>query len=173
MGAPLRVLIAEDSENDTLLLVRELKRAGYDLTYERVDDKAGTGYTLSATTPASGVTGMTSATFTITPSTATHLVFTVQPSNTAADAAITPAVEVSVRDAFENTVTTFAGSVTVAIETNADGGGTVLSGTKIRPLSSGVATFNDLSINHTGVGYTLNALSGALPKAVSSGFNIF
>jgi two-component system, cell cycle sensor histidine kinase and response regulator CckA len=41
MGAPLRVLIAEDSENDTLLLVRELKRAGYDLTYERVQDKTG------------------------------------------------------------------------------------------------------------------------------------
>ena len=36
MGTPLRALIAEDSENDTLLLVRELTRAGYDLSYERV-----------------------------------------------------------------------------------------------------------------------------------------
>ncbi|MHB0911877.1 MAG: PAS domain-containing protein [Armatimonadota bacterium] len=34
---PLRVLIIEDSENDTLLLVRELKRGGYEPAYERVD----------------------------------------------------------------------------------------------------------------------------------------
>ena len=37
MAIPLRVLIVEDSENDTLLLARELQRGGYDLTYERVD----------------------------------------------------------------------------------------------------------------------------------------
>ena len=136
-------------------------------------DKAGTGYTLSATTPASGVTGTTSATFTITPATATHLVFTVQPSNTAANASITPAVEVSVRDAFENTVTTFIGNVTVAMGTNAGGGGSVLSGTKIKAVSNGVATFTDLSINNTGVGYTLTAQSGAFPLAGSTAFNIF
>ncbi|BAY66252.1 multi-sensor hybrid histidine kinase [Calothrix brevissima NIES-22] len=33
----LRVLIVEDSEDDTLLLVRELRRAGYNLHYVRVD----------------------------------------------------------------------------------------------------------------------------------------
>jgi hypothetical protein len=136
-------------------------------------DKAGTGYTLSATTPASGVTGTTSATFTITPSTANHLVFTVQPSNTAANASITPAVEVSVRDAFENTVTTFVGNVTVAIGTDAGGGGTVLSGTKIKAVLNGVATFNDLSLNKTGTGFTLTAQSGAFPLPVSAAFNIF
>ena len=32
MGTLLRVLIVEDSEDDTLLLVRELRRGGYDLT---------------------------------------------------------------------------------------------------------------------------------------------
>ncbi len=37
MGRPLRVLIIEDNERDAALLVRELKRGGYDLTYERVD----------------------------------------------------------------------------------------------------------------------------------------
>ncbi|MBW1739924.1 MAG: response regulator [Deltaproteobacteria bacterium] len=37
MSAPLCVLIVEDSEDDTLLLMRELRRGGYDLTYERVD----------------------------------------------------------------------------------------------------------------------------------------
>jgi len=136
-------------------------------------DKAGTGYTLSATTPASGVTGTTSATFTITPSTATHLAFTVQPSNTAAGASITPAVEVTVRDAFDNTVTTFVGNVTVAMGTNAGPPGTVLSGTKIKAVSNGVATFNDLNINNTGTGFTITAQSGAFPLAGSAAFNIF
>jgi putative nucleotidyltransferase with HDIG domain len=37
MGKPLRVLIVEDSEDDSLLLVRELKRAGYEVTAERVE----------------------------------------------------------------------------------------------------------------------------------------
>ena len=33
---PLRVLIVEDSEDDALLILRELKRGGYKLQYERV-----------------------------------------------------------------------------------------------------------------------------------------
>jgi PAS domain S-box-containing protein len=40
MGTPLRVLIVEDSEDDALLLVRVLRRSGYELTYERVDTEA-------------------------------------------------------------------------------------------------------------------------------------
>ena len=39
------------------------------------------------------------------PPSATHVTFTVQPSNTAAGAAITPAVQVAVQDAQGNTVT--------------------------------------------------------------------
>jgi len=37
MGVPLRVLLVEDSEDDTALIVRELKRAGYDTDFKRVD----------------------------------------------------------------------------------------------------------------------------------------
>jgi signal transduction histidine kinase len=37
MGRNLRALIVEDDERDAALLVRELKRGGYDLTYERVE----------------------------------------------------------------------------------------------------------------------------------------
>jgi diguanylate cyclase (GGDEF)-like protein len=37
MEPPLRVLIVEDSENDALLLVRELRRGGYAPTFHRVD----------------------------------------------------------------------------------------------------------------------------------------
>jgi len=37
MSTPLRVLLVEDSEDDAILLIRELRRGGYDPTYERVD----------------------------------------------------------------------------------------------------------------------------------------
>jgi PAS domain S-box-containing protein len=37
MGKPLHVLIVEDSEEDSLLLLRELKRGGYDVEFERVE----------------------------------------------------------------------------------------------------------------------------------------
>src|SRR6185369_8514620 len=37
MSKTLRVLIAEDSEDDALLLLRELRRSGYEIDYERVD----------------------------------------------------------------------------------------------------------------------------------------
>jgi PAS domain S-box-containing protein len=37
MSLTLRVLIVEDCENDALLMVRELQRNGYTLTFERVD----------------------------------------------------------------------------------------------------------------------------------------
>src|SRR5829696_6936865 len=40
MGSPLRVLLVEDSEDDATLLVRSLRRGGYDPTWERVDTAA-------------------------------------------------------------------------------------------------------------------------------------
>src|SRR5437016_10848886 len=41
MNSPLRVLQVEDSEADAELLARELKRAGFDVTWERVQSGAG------------------------------------------------------------------------------------------------------------------------------------
>src|ERR687893_1167971 len=40
MGAPLKVLLVEDSEDDALLLMRMLRRGGYDPAWERVDTAA-------------------------------------------------------------------------------------------------------------------------------------
>jgi PAS domain S-box-containing protein len=37
MTKPLRLLVVEDSEDDTLLLMRELKRIGYSPTYKRIE----------------------------------------------------------------------------------------------------------------------------------------
>jgi two-component system cell cycle sensor histidine kinase/response regulator CckA len=40
LSKPLRVLIVEDSEDDTLLLIRQLRKDGYDPVFERVDNAA-------------------------------------------------------------------------------------------------------------------------------------
>jgi len=37
MGIQLRVLIVEDQDDDALMLLRMLRHAGYDLTFERID----------------------------------------------------------------------------------------------------------------------------------------
>src|SRR5258706_1744796 len=40
MGVPLRLLLIEDSEDDALLIVRQLERAGYEPSVERVESAA-------------------------------------------------------------------------------------------------------------------------------------
>ena len=84
--------------------------------------------------------------------------------------AITPAVTVTVQDAYGNTITSSNASIAVAIGTN-PGGGT-LSGTKTVAAVNGVATFSTLSIDKAGTGYTLTAASSGLTGATSGAFNI-
>jgi len=50
MSTPLRVLIVEDSKDDTLLLVQELRRGGYDPTFERVETPAAMSAALNQQT---------------------------------------------------------------------------------------------------------------------------
>jgi len=108
--------------------------------------------------------------FSILAGTATHLVFTAQPSNTTAGATITPAVQVTALDAGNNVATGFVANVVISIKTNAGGG--TLSGTLTIAAGAGVATFSNLSINNIGTGYTLQAASGGLTSATSNTFNI-
>src|SRR5207247_1996601 len=131
-------------------------------------DKAVTGYTLAASS--ASLTGATSAPFTITPGSASQLVFTVQPTSTTAGATITPAVQVTAQDAQGNTATAFTATVTLAIGTNPDGG--TLSGTTAVPAAGGVATFPGLSINKAGAGYTLTVSATGVTGATSAAFSI-
>jgi hypothetical protein len=131
-------------------------------------DKAGAGYTLTATSGT--LTAGTSATFDIAPGAATRLAFTVSPVTTTAGQAMTPAIQVAAQDAFGNTDPTFSGNVTVALGAN-PGGGT-LTGSTVVPAASGVATFTNLSIDKSGVGYTLGATAGALTGGSSAPFDI-
>ncbi len=131
-------------------------------------DKAGTGYTLSFAS--AGLLGVTSLEFNITSAAATRLVFTVQPTNTAAGATITPPVQVTALDAFGNVATGFTGKVTVAIGTHAGGG--ALGGTVTVTAVGGLATFSDLRISSAGVGYTLTAAAGAVTGDTSAAFTV-
>lgn len=131
-------------------------------------NKTGVGYTLTATSVP--LAGATSIPFNITPGPATHLAFGQQPSGTGVGAIITPAVTVRVLDAFDNLVTGSAATITVAIGLN-PGGGT-LSGMTIVDATGGVATFANLSINRTGVGYTLTEAAAGLTGATSIPFNV-
>jgi hypothetical protein len=132
-------------------------------------DQVGTGYRLAASS--TGLTGATSGLFDITaPPAPTALAFTVQPGNVGAGAAISPAVQVEVRDQFGARITTATNSITMAIGNN-PGSGT-LSGTSTVAAVNGVATFSDLSIDQAGAGYTLVASSAGLSGASSSGFDV-
>ena len=131
-------------------------------------DKAFAGYTLSASSGA--LTPATSASFTISPSTATQLAFSVEPSDTAQDVAINPSIEVQIQDAYGN-VTADTNTITLAINNNAGPGGT-LSGTLALAAVAGTASFNDINIDVAGSGYTLDATAGGLTTATSSSFNI-
>jgi len=130
-------------------------------------NRSGTGYTLAASS--TGLTGDTSAAFNIAAGPAATLVFVVQPSNTVAGSALTPAPQVAIRDALGNTVSSTA-NVTVAIGNNPAGG--TLSGTATVAAVAGVATFSGLSINRSGTGYTLAATSGSTLMGTSSSFDI-
>jgi hypothetical protein len=102
-----------------------------------------------------------------------HLAFSVQPSRTLPFEAIAPPVQVRLVDDAGNPVAGFTGSVTIAIGHNA---GTVmagtLSGTKTVNAVNGVATFNDLSIDQLGNGYTLVVSSAGVAGAESTPFNV-
>jgi len=50
MSRPVRLLIVEDSEDDALLLVRELRRADYDVTFECVDERQAMSRALASGT---------------------------------------------------------------------------------------------------------------------------
>ena len=130
-------------------------------------DHAATGYTLGATS--GSLTGATSNAFDIVVGAPAKLVFGQQPTSAVAGVAISPAVTVRILDAGNNLVTSASNSISMAIQNNAGGGS--LSGTLSHNASGGIATFNDLSIDKVGTGYTLSA-TGVGPGVTSTGFDI-
>lgn len=115
--------------------------------------------------------GLSGTTFfmTVQANVATHLVVTTQPpSIVTAGAGFT--TKVTAEDAFGNVVTSFHGSVALALAAN-PGGGT-LGGSHVATAASGVATFTGLSISSVGNGYTLQAASTGLTAALSQAIQV-
>ncbi|MHB0964100.1 MAG: beta strand repeat-containing protein [Gemmatimonadaceae bacterium] len=131
-------------------------------------NRPGTGYTLGFS--AGSLASATTSTFNVTAGSAARLVVGSVPSSVDAGGVITPSITVTATDSAGNTVTSFTGAVTVAIGTN-PGGGT-LSGTLTRTAVAGVATFDNLSINRNGVGYTLAASATGLASGASVPFTV-
>ncbi|NNG16780.1 MAG: hypothetical protein HKM89_09885 [Gemmatimonadales bacterium] len=131
-------------------------------------DQARAGYTLVAS--ATGVASVSSAPFAVSPGVAVGFAFAVQPTSTEAGMVIVPAVEVSVVDAFGNTVTTSSEAIDISIGTNPAGG--ILNGTTTVVAVQGVAIFSDLSIESAGRGYTLEAGNAGRTPVTSNSFDV-
>jgi len=99
-----------------------------------------------------------------------RLGFVAQPSNSVAGQNISPALTVEVQDTYGLRDVTSSASVTLSLDFNA--GGATLSGTITQAAIAGLATFAGVSLNRTGVGYTLRASATGLQGAVSAGFSI-
>ena len=126
---------------------------------------------IAFTTNASGVTSATSNSVVVSQNGANQLAFLVQPSNTGGTLAINPAVQVAVEDSFGNVLTgDNTDQVTLSLGTNPSGG--TLSGTLTQTVVNGIATFNNLSVNKAGTGYTLQASINPSTTATSNAFNI-
>lgn len=108
--------------------------------------------------------------FAITPAAAAQLGFSVQPNSTWPGQSITPAVAVRVEDAFHNLVPQATNVVTLALGTNANAG--TLSGATSASAVNGVATFSNLAIDRSGIGYTLAASAAGLTGIMSGRFDV-
>ncbi len=130
-------------------------------------DRSGRGYTLTA--DATGLSGATSRPFNVSYDPAT-LAFAVQPSSTAEEKTIDPAIQVVVLDVEGNTVESASTRVTLALGTNPSGAS--LTGKVTEVVVNGVATFSDLSIDTPGTGYTFSASANGLSSATSEAFTV-
>jgi hypothetical protein len=133
-------------------------------------DKAGTGYTLVATTTAAGIPPVTSTPLSVVAGAPSRLAFAIQPCNTGAG--IRPMIQVAIQDAAGNLTSATGRSVTLALGANP--GGATLGGTLTSTSVDGLAVFSGLTVSATGAGYTLVASDtpDGLPPATSRPFDI-
>ena len=124
-------------------------------------NKAGTGYALSAT---SGSLSVNSPSFDIAPAAAAKLVFLQTPGPAEAMDPIAT-VQVAVRDAFDNPVTT--GSHSIFLTSN----DATLYGTLTATSSAGVATFNNVMVDRHKV-VALRANATGLTTGISGSFKV-
>jgi hypothetical protein len=127
----------------------------------------GTGYTVTASS--TGLSSATTTPFNVVPGPATQLVITQPPPASITEVAPF-GLAASAEDAANDVVTSFTGSVTLAIAQNT--GGATLGGTLTVNASNGVATFSGLMLNKLGTGYTLTVTSTGLASATTTAIQV-
>jgi hypothetical protein len=130
-------------------------------------DKTGTAYVLTASLPDfPAVPPLPSDPFDVTPGAPDHLLFDQQPTNTVAGDVITPAVTLEVLDGDGNLVTDQSVNVTVTL--SGGNANATLGGNTTQASVSGVATFDDLTVDKVGTGYLLNATAPGINDSAQS-----
>src|SRR5262249_44734406 len=126
--------------------------------------------TLRQLTVTSGPINGSSNRFNVVGGAADHLAFIQQPTSIDVGATIDPAVTVGVYDAGGNPET--GQSVALSFANDPTAGVAKLGGTSPQTSSpTGVATFNDLTVDTAGTGFKLLATSGSL-TATSDAFDV-
>jgi hypothetical protein len=102
----------------------------------------------------------------------TKLEFRTQPGDVMAGDVITPAIQVAVEDDDGSTVAGSTAAITLVIAPGTGAAGAVLGGTLTRAAIGGIATFDDLTVDEAGTGYTLTATAPDLASAIGSAFDV-
>jgi hypothetical protein len=135
-------------------------------------DKAAAGYTLTVSSGAltTAVTGPIS----ITPGTASKLVFTTNPSSTAgAGSAFATQPVVAIQDAVGNLVTTSTLAVTLALVAPANSTAALTCTSTLTVAAvAGVATFAGCAIDKTGTGFAINASAPGIVVVKSTAIGV-
>jgi hypothetical protein len=134
-------------------------------------DLVGSGYVLVATADLPSLTTVTSKPFSVVPGAPNALVFfNGEAMDVVAGIRIRP-LYVYVTDVNRNPTRT-SNAITLAITNDSGTSGAVLRGTLTQVAVDGVATFDDLSIDLPGVGYSLTATATGLSGATTSSFSV-
>jgi hypothetical protein len=104
----------------------------------------------------------------VVPGAATQLVVTAQPAGMVAPGAAF-GLTVTAEDAYGNVAAGFTGSVSVGLAANP--GGATLGGSTTTNAVHGVAAFTGLTLDKTGIGYTLQATGSGLSTATTAAFD--
>lgn len=143
-------------------------------------DKAFANYTLVFS---GGLPAATSTAFTITPAPTSQFVILQQPTSLNAGIAFLPSPSVQLKDQFGNNTTNDSTStVLLAIQNNAGVTGALRLTTNLAATvasvtataSAGVVTFNNVTLDKVGSGYTLrfDGVSFNTPDTISAAFNV-
>jgi hypothetical protein len=115
------------------------------------------------------LTTATSGNITISAAAASKLVFTQTPATGTAGKALSPAIKVSVEDAYGNVVTSNTSKITLVVNSGPNG---FTSGSTVTVAAvSGVATFSKLLCDNAG-SYLIGASDGSLTTATSGSITI-